>query len=188
MIAPGISTLNVTWKIRSWRPLCDHKAVKVILILFFLIGEKPSRKHFEKNNKHNVPLFGLNIFYSEEKNWARHTTRQCPLQRKYFHFLQLLYDLLCHIWLFSSNNLVVRKMTVALNVSWSYCYWHISMIDYKKQMWEGALHKKATIHQLTTMIATSKNVLFPGHNQWYWWPNTLIITRVLASKGHPSGG
>ena len=26
---------------------------------------------------------GLNIFYSEEKDWARHTTRQCPLQRKY---------------------------------------------------------------------------------------------------------
>ena len=22
---------------------------------------------------------GLNIFYSEEKDWARHTTRQCPL-------------------------------------------------------------------------------------------------------------
>ena len=25
--------------------------------------------------------------------------------------------------------------------------------------------KKATIHQVTTMLATSKNVLFPGHNQ-----------------------
>ena len=24
--------------------------------------------------------------------------------------------------------------------------------------------KKATIHQLTTMLSTSKNVLFPGHN------------------------
>ena len=24
--------------------------------------------------------FGLNIFYSEEKDWARNTTRQCPLQ------------------------------------------------------------------------------------------------------------
>ena len=24
--------------------------------------------------------------------------------------------------------------------------------------------KKATIHQVTTMLATSKNVLFPGHN------------------------
>ena len=23
---------------------------------------------------------GLNMFYSEEKDWARHTTRQCPLQ------------------------------------------------------------------------------------------------------------
>ena len=24
--------------------------------------------------------------------------------------------------------------------------------------------KKATIHQVTTMLATSKNALFPGHN------------------------
>ena len=27
------------------------------------------------------------------------------------------------------------------------------------------LLKKATIHQVTTMLAISKNVLFPGHNQ-----------------------
>ena len=26
------------------------------------------------------------------------------------------------------------------------------------------MHKKNTIHQVTTMLATSKNVLFPGHN------------------------
>ena len=26
------------------------------------------------------------------------------------------------------------------------------------------LHKKVSIHQVTTMLATSKNVLFPGHN------------------------
>ena len=29
---------------------------------------------------HLLQSFGLNIFYSEEKDWARHTTRQCPLQ------------------------------------------------------------------------------------------------------------
>ena len=29
---------------------------------------------------------------------------------------------------------------------------------------EIALRKKATIHQVTTMLATSKNVQFPGHN------------------------
>ena len=27
----------------------------------------------------DVGNIGLNIFYSEEKDWARHTTRQCPL-------------------------------------------------------------------------------------------------------------
>ena len=26
-------------------------------------------------------IFGLNIFYSEEMDWAWHTTRQCPLQK-----------------------------------------------------------------------------------------------------------
>ena len=28
----------------------------------------------------------------------------------------------------------------------------------------SALRKKATIHHVTTMLATSKNVLFPSHN------------------------
>ena len=29
---------------------------------------------------HLLQCFSLNIFYSEEKDWAWHTTRQCPLQ------------------------------------------------------------------------------------------------------------
>ena len=33
------------------------------------------------------------------------------------------------------------------------------------------VYKKATIHQVTTMLATSKNVLFPGHNH-------LLTTRT----------
>ena len=36
---------------------------------------------------------------------------------------------------------------------------HINLIHH-----EIALGKKATIHQVTTMLSTSKNVLFPGHN------------------------
>ena len=39
-----------------------------------------------------------------------------------------------------------------------------------------SLGKKATIYQVTNMQATSKNVLFPGHNHHanhrYGWPNT----------------
>ena len=41
---------------------------------------------------------------------------------------------------------------------------------------------KNTIHQLTTMLATSKNVLFPASHR-YWWPDTLIIARAPASEG-----
>ena len=45
--------------------------------------------------------------------------------------------------------------------------------------------EKVTIHQLTTMLATFKNVLFPGHNHapgnhWCRWTDTLIITQAPA--------
>ena len=47
------------------------------------------------------------------------------------------------------------------------------------------LRKKDTIHQVTTMLATSKNVLFSGHNHptnhRYCWPDTLILAWTLAS-------
>ena len=55
--------------------------------------------------------------------------------------------------------------------------------------------KKHTIHQVlvTTMLATSMNILLsgPNHptNQWCWWPDTLILTQaparlILKVKGH----
>ena len=39
-------------------------------------------------------------------------------------------------------------------------------VFWQPAVWISAftLRKKATIHQVTTMLATSKNVLFPGHN------------------------
>ena len=57
----------------------------------------------------------------------------------------------------------------------------------------GSMSKKATIHQVTTMLATSKNVLFPGHNHLLTTgiddPTLLIIARAPARvitkvKGH----
>ena len=42
--------------------------------------------------------------------------------------------------------------------------------------------QKATTHQVTTMLATSTNVLFPGHNHWYWWSDTLIIAWLLPES------
>ena len=45
------------------------------------------------------------------------------------------------------------------------------------------LHKYPTIHQVTTMLATSKNVHFPGHNH--------LLTTVLMTQHfdyHPSTG
>ena len=41
---------------------------------------------------------------------------------------------------------------VSHNFMTLFCGWYIK-----------SLGKKATIHQVTTMLATSKNVLFPGH-------------------------
>ena len=36
------------------------------------------------------------------------------------------------------------------------------LISYDSKLFHWA--KKAAIHQVTTMLATSENVLFPGHN------------------------
>ena len=48
---------------------------------------------------------------------------------------------------------------------------------------------KNTIHQVTTVLAISKNVLFPGYNHLHWWPFTLIITlagaqAIIKVSGH----
>ena len=61
------------------------------------------------------------------------------------------------------------------------------------QTWrnEGSCHcaKKATIHQVTTMLATSKNCTIsrpqPPANHRCWWPDTLVITRVPGRSSVP---
>ena len=42
-------------------------------------------------------------------------------------------------------------------------WFHFQIVLYKAVL-QITLYQKATIHQVTTMLATSKNVLFPGHN------------------------
>ena len=37
-------------------------------------------------------------------------------------------------------------------------------VAYDSYVWNNSLGKKATIHQLTTMLSTCKNGLFPGYN------------------------
>ena len=50
-----------------------------------------------------------------------------------------------------------------------------------------------TIHQVTTMLATSKNILFPGHNHLLTTganDPTLIITLarvIIKASGHQAG-
>ena len=46
----------------------------------------------------------------------------------------------------------------------------------------SALRKKATIHQITTMLATSKNVLFPGHNLLLTTTGARVIINVLCHQ------
>ena len=41
------------------------------------------------------------------------------------------------------------------------------------------LHKQATIHQVTTMLATSENVLFPGHI-------TTMLTKLPVGMDDPT--
>ena len=52
----------------------------------------------------------------------------------------------------------VRLASGDLNVSLTSVGQHLSMLQ------ECYSANKATIHRLTTMLSTSKNILFPGHN------------------------
>ena len=51
-----------------------------------------------------------------------------------------------------------------------------------------SLRKKATIHQLTTMLATYKNVLYPGHNHLLTTstddPTLWLSPECQQVKGH----
>ena len=62
--------------------------------------------------------------------------------------------------------------------------WHVVKSQRLCGMFCRHWQSKNTVHQVTTMRTTSKNVLFPGHNHpanhQYWWPDTLIITRALC--------
>ena len=44
--------------------------------------------------------------------------------------------------------------------------------------------QKATIHQVTTMQATSKNVQFPGHNHRYDDPSLGGGQAIIKVSGH----
>ena len=73
----------------------------------------------------------------------------------------------------SNNNPVILMITPQ-----SILIQEIKVLPAKAKV-KRPLRKKATIHQATTLLATSKNVLFPGHNHLlnrFWWPDTLIIT------------
>ena len=52
----------------------------------------------------------------------------------------------------------------------------------------ASLHKKATIHQVTTMLATSKKVLFPGQNHLLTTgtddPTLWLLPECQQVKGH----
>ena len=60
---------------------------------------------------------------------------------------------------FSQNKLLYHKFT-----AWPRCYNALSLGNLSKLL---TLRKKATINQITTMLATSRNRLFPGHNHRY---------------------
>ena len=74
-------------------------------------------------------------------------------------------------------------------ISWVHQTLQSVCAAYSTQHENLSLRSKATIHQVTTMLATSKNVLFPGHNHLlttssdYWWPNTLLIAWAPESEG-----
>ena len=55
-----------------------------------------------------------------------------------------------------------------------------------------SVQKKATIHQVTTMLATSKNALFPGHNHLLTTgtddPSLACARAMIKLSGHQYWG
>ena len=66
---------------------------------------------------------------------------------------------MCHLMMKLLKNpvSVVLMSCKKSNKSVGYCF--VQGIN-----WQLAQHKKAIVHQLTTMLSTSKNVLFLGHS------------------------
>ena len=67
-----------------------------------------------------------------------------------------------HLLTRPSAEIAGSRINALLETSFGLCPWDSVMIF--KGMLHLTLRKKATIHQVTTMLANSKNVLFPGHN------------------------
>ena len=104
--------------------------------------------------------------------------------RKYAFFPALLLSFLTDVDIASHSEIVLYFLSVLqvpqiwVVVIWSteamFSFLPIPSIEICRIYWcffisfRGfigcSLHQKAAIHQVTTMLATSKNVLFPGHN------------------------
>ena len=85
------------------------------------------------------------------------------------------------------NNIVQRNKygsVIIIATMGETCTPHLKILLSCKPNWP--MQTKASIHQVTTMVSTSKNVLFPGHNHpanyRYRWPGTLIITWAPPSQ------
>ena len=67
---------NTHTLVKDWGNTCNSQQYRNKSICALLAGSLSRISH----GCHNDSAFGLNIFYSEEKDWVRHSTRQCPLQ------------------------------------------------------------------------------------------------------------
>ena len=106
--------------------------------------------------------FGLNIFYSEEKDWAWHTTRQCPLQRKYLQ----LHDCLHSCYLFLPEHVP--------NFPFSFTY---DILEAQNQL---MLQWKPNIHS-NIVVKMSIKLIIP-HNDWCSKP--IKITMKIHLNFH----
>ena len=80
-----------------------------------------------------------------------------------FHNASASYPLSIHWWVHGGTEII----PVAEAISNMHCilFREMRLLKHVFYISEGEkLRKKATIHQVTTMLATSETVLFPGHN------------------------
>ena len=130
-------------------------------------------------------------------DWNRQTDRQDSslLQPLYWHTTTHVACQHIHSYSFHSfTHLLTQSVFLATPLTYkqaSASTWAVTscIITHSVTPEQRTLGKTDTIRQITTMLATFKNVLFPGHSHLYWWPFTLTITRapvrvIIKVKGH----
>ena len=124
-------------------------------------------------------LCSCSDFYCiSKKPWSHHLTSPTKHRRKVStNFAEYL----CSMW---NGIFCVCAICYILPREQIYC----SLGPARRMYHLVTQGKKATVNQVTTILSTSKNVLFPPTNYQCWWPFTLITATAPHTAQCEAGG